>query len=93
MAIRAVGYRWRGQMIMGAPGARTPLGMSSLGIWHSCSFSGSAHGRLFRVILLGILLFFRPVLLQTCQRRHARVHGMGFTAAFFLIQIHAAVGA
>ena len=80
-------------MVMSAPGARTPLGMSSLGIWHSCSFSGSAHGRLFRIILLRILLFFGPVLLQTCQRRHARIRGMGFTAAFFLIQVDTTVRA
>src|SRR6202451_4089759 len=40
-----------------------------------------------------VLLLFEPVLLQTGQRGKPGVGGMLFTAAFFVIQIGAAMGA
>jgi len=35
VAIRTLCERWPGQMIVSAPGAGAPLGMTSLWIWHT----------------------------------------------------------
>ena len=44
------------------------------------------------VFRLGFLLLFEPVLFQTRQRRSTRIGYVTFTAAFLIIQIHAALG-
>jgi len=44
------------------------------------------------VFLLGFLLLFEPVLFQARQRRRAWIDCVTFTAAFLVIQIHAALG-
>jgi hypothetical protein len=44
------------------------------------------------VFPLGFLLLFEPVLFQTRQRRRAWIGCVTFTAAFLVIQIHAALG-
>jgi len=44
------------------------------------------------VFCSGFLLLFEPVLFQTRQRRYAWIGCVTFTAAFFVVQIHPALG-
>ena len=45
------------------------------------------------VFRLRFLLLFEPVLFQARQRRNTRICCMAFTAAFLVVQVHAALGA
>ncbi len=45
------------------------------------------------VFLLRFLLLFEPVLFQARQWRNTRISCMAFTAAFLVVQVHAALGA
>ena len=92
VAIRTFAERRLGQEIMSPPGAGAPLGMPSFRVRHSTT-PYSARWRRCIGLPARKLLFFQPVLFEARQRSQSWVRRVSLTAALFMVQVRAAIGA
>src|SRR5277367_698444 len=94
VAVGAFAERGLAKKIVGASRAGSTFGVPSFWVRHgSTPHSRSLGAAFFCGRGRPNLLFLQPVLLQSRERSHSRVCCVGLTAAFFVIQIRAAIGA
>src|SRR5271163_315240 len=94
VAIGAFAERGLAEKIVGAARAGSTFRVPSFWVRHgSTPHSRSVRAAFFCGRERPDLLFLQPVLLQSRERSHSRVCCVGLTAALFVIQIGAAIGA